>query len=345
MCRLGLDELVARLSFAHAREEFSCLLGARLLVVDIDDVQASLDQAEMVRAGHCMLQLACPTVALTPKPPPPELESFVDCCDVRVQWEAQLECLSVAAETNPIAALAMVQLLRMGEALSIGDGLVAESFVYSTLQGGPEFAAWLARHASTDAAADPGGPTVLVERNGQSLTLVLNRPARHNAYSAGMRDGLVAGLELALSDASISEIVLRANGPSFCSGGDLAEFATTPDPATAHAVRSTRSAARLLCECGERVRVELHGACIGAGIELAAFARRVVARADTFFELPEVSMGLVPGAGGSVSIASRIGRQRTAYMALSGARVDAETALGWGLIDEITKQGEPHDAI
>ena len=58
-------------------------------------------------------------------------------------------------------------------------------------------------------------------------------------------------------------------------------------------------------------------------------------RADSFFELPETGLGLVPGAGGTVSIPRRIGRQRTAWMALSGARLDASTALRWGLVDEV----------
>jgi enoyl-CoA hydratase/carnithine racemase len=61
----------------------------------------------------------------------------------------------------------------------------------------------------------------------------------------------------------------------------------------------------------------------------------VRASADAFFQLPEVSMGLVPGAGGTVSVPRRIGRQRAAWMALTGARVDAPTALTWGLIDAI----------
>jgi enoyl-CoA hydratase/carnithine racemase len=149
-----------------------------------------------------------------------------------------------------------------------------------------------------------------------------------------MRDALVAGLQIGAADPSL-RIVLSGEGPSFCSGGDLDEFGTLPDPATAHAIRSTRSAGRLLADLGGRVRVEVHGACVGAGIELPAFAARVVARADATFSLPEVSMGLVPGAGGTASIPRRIGRQRTALLALSGRPVDATTALRWGLVDEI----------
>jgi enoyl-CoA hydratase/carnithine racemase len=61
----------------------------------------------------------------------------------------------------------------------------------------------------------------------------------------------------------------------------------------------------------------------------------VSAAPDAFFELPELAMGLVPGAGGTASLPRRIGRQRTAWLALSGERIDARTALRWGLVDAI----------
>jgi len=81
----------------------------------------------------------------------------------------------------------------------------------------------------------------------------------------------------------------------------------------------TRSPARLLAAMTGRLRAEVHGACIGAGIELAAFAHHVIATPDAFFQLPEVGMGLIPGAGGTASLPRRIGRQRTAYLALTAA--------------------------
>jgi enoyl-CoA hydratase/carnithine racemase len=138
-----------------------------------------------------------------------------------------------------------------------------------------------------------------------------------------------------MADPAIREIVLRGAGPAFCSGGDLDEFGTLPDPASAHAIRSTRNAGRLLAACAGRLRAEVHGACVGAGIELPAFASRVVAREDSYFQLPELSLGLVPGAGGTVSIPRRIGRQRTAWLALTGRHLDVRSALAWGLVDEI----------
>jgi enoyl-CoA hydratase/carnithine racemase len=61
----------------------------------------------------------------------------------------------------------------------------------------------------------------------------------------------------------------------------------------------------------------------------------VVARPDFTATLPEVQLGLIPGAGGTVSITRRVGRHRTALLAFSGARIDATTALDWGLVDQV----------
>jgi enoyl-CoA hydratase/carnithine racemase len=68
---------------------------------------------------------------------------------------------------------------------------------------------------------------------------------------------------------------------------------------------------------------------------MPAFAKHLVATPDTFFHLPEISMGLIPGAGGCVSIPRRIGRQRMNYLAITGTKLSVETAINWGLIDEI----------
>ncbi len=86
---------------------------------------------------------------------------------------------------------------------------------------------------------------------------------------------------------------------------------------------------------GARTTAYVHGACVGSGIELAAFTARVVAAADTRIALPEIGLGLVPGAGGTVSLTRRIGRLRTAWLAFSGTTIDAATALEWGLVDDL----------
>ena len=170
---------------------------------------------------------------------------------------------------------------------------------------------------------------------GDVLTITLDRPAVHNAYDAATRDALVDALELLRLDPTLTSAHLRGAGRSFCSGGDLSEFGLLADPVTAHQVRAQRSAALAVARVADRLTVHLHGSCAGAGIELAAFAGRVTARAGTQIRLPEVAMGLIPGAGGTASLPPRIGRQRTAWLALTGAAVDAATAMRWGLADEL----------
>jgi enoyl-CoA hydratase/carnithine racemase len=302
--------------------------------VDLGD-GPDLSESELAALRERLAQLPCPTLGWPDRGLRGAAAALAPQLDVLVEQPGELAPLLERIARNPQAAAAAVQLLRLSERSSVHDALVAESLVYSTLQSGPEFRAWLAaRRPPRERPRNPE-PAVQVERCGTRLELWFNRPEKRNAFSAEMRDALVEGLQVAAADPSLVEIVLRGRGPDFCSGGDLDEFGTLPDPATAHWIRSTRNAGRLLASLAARVRVELHGACVGAGMELPAFAAHVSARRDAYFVLPEVALGLVPGAGGTASIPRRIGRQRTAWLALSGARIDAETALAWGLVDEL----------
>lgn len=82
----------------------------------------------------------------------------------------------------------------------------------------------------------------------------------------------------------------------------------------------------------------MHGAAVGAGMEIAAFGAHLEATPDAFFQLPEIRFGLIPGSGGCVSIPRRIGRMRTGYLALSARRLDARTACAWGLVDAVVER-------
>jgi enoyl-CoA hydratase/carnithine racemase len=167
------------------------------------------------------------------------------------------------------------------------------------------------------------------------LTITLNVPERHNAFSRWVRDGLVDAMDLVNADDTIRTVVLQGAGPSFCSGGDLDEFGSMTNPALAHLIRLDRSVAARLHRCRDRVTVELHGSCLGAGIEIASFAGRVRSQRGASIALPELSMGLIPGAGGTVGATRRIGRWRTAYLVLTGAAIGPDRALRWGLVDEV----------
>jgi hypothetical protein len=236
-------------------------------------------------------------------------------------------------------SVVLAQLLRMSLALDTDAALLAESLAYSTLQAGPAFATWLngRRGAGGEARIEPD-EVLIVERHDDRLVVTLHRPHVRNAVNNRLRDALVDALTLAAVDLSISSVELRGDGPAFSSGGDLDEFGTLPDPASAHLARSARSPARLLAAVGPRVTARVHGACVGAGIELVAFAGTVLASSGTRCQLPEVRLGLVPGSGGTVSIPRRIGRHRAAWMGLTASTVEADTARAWGLVDAIVPE-------
>jgi enoyl-CoA hydratase/carnithine racemase len=243
-------------------------------------------------------------------------------------------------DRSPQAAMAAALLVRGGDAASKDpwSGLVAESTTYSLLQAGPEFRQWLATRAPGTAAADTR-PRVRVERQEKMWEIVLTRPDRHNALDARMRDELHAALDEARSQPDVN-VVLRGEGPSFCSGGDLGEFGTAPGPVEAHAVRLGRSLALLVWELRDRIVVGIHGSCLGAGIELPAFAGRVVAADDARVGLPELDLGLVPGAGGTVSVPRRAGSGMLLDLLLSGGTIDAGAALAAGLVDEVVPRDQ-----
>ena len=256
-------------------------------------------------------------------------------CDVVIDGEGvELDAILETVEAAPRAATSLVLLLRQTGGCSVASGLIAESGVYSALQAGPEFARWRAANPSRP-RGDETGDVVRVGRVGDRLEIVLDRPQARNAFDTAMRDRLWEALSLAAADPGV-RVHLRGAGPDFCAGGDLDEFGSVPDPATGHLVRLGRHVGAAIDSLAGRVTVDLHGACIGSGIELPAFASRVRARDDTRIRLPELRMGLIPGAGGTVSITRRAGRHATAYLALTAATIDAATALAWGLVDEIT---------
>lgn len=249
--------------------------------------------------------------------------------------EATLHELTRAVQASPQASVALAQLLRASHAMSVPQALHAESLTYAVLQTSDTFQRWLAARQRGPVAPVPGERAVSAEMTGSLLRITLQRPERRNAVNVALRDQLTEALELLDLDASIDGAILAGAGPNFSAGGDLDEFGSTPSPAVGHHVRLIRSLPALMHRVRNRMRVHVHGACVGAGIELPAFANSVIAHPDATFRLPEVGFGLVPGAGGTVSVTRRCGRHRAAWLALTGATIDAEHALRWQLIDRI----------
>jgi len=249
-----------------------------------------------------------------------------------------IDAVAATIGSNPIAATTLALLLRESAGRSVAAGLIAESAAYSTLQAGPEFARWRAERPRRQ-RDDDDLPRVRTRRDGSHLEITLTRPDARNALDVAMRDALHDALLIAALDSEVARVDLAGDGPAFCAGGDLDEMGRRIDPASAHLIRLHRSPARLLSNLAPRTTAHLHGACAGSGIELPAFADRVLAAPDTAFSLPEIGLGLVPGAGGTVSLPARIGRHRTAWLALTGRTIDAPSAVAWGLADDIAMPG------
>ncbi|MFP8874376.1 MAG: hypothetical protein VCB42_07585, partial [Myxococcota bacterium] len=205
---LSLPEVVDCLASPYAPETFSSLSGSGVLVVDLpSDEGTPLPQERLESAARTLLELACPTVALSGSSLSPSAASLLAAFDVVLEGGLSLPALLERIHSNPLASLALVQLLRHNEQVDVHQGLVAESLVYSVLQSGPEFRSWIAGRPA-QSVPDEKDPAVMVERDGASLRLSLNRPTRHNAFGVALRDGLAEGLQLALSDSEIQEVVL-----------------------------------------------------------------------------------------------------------------------------------------
>jgi len=317
-------------------DQFSALGGTPVLVVDAANWNkpASPLQAVVVgidREGNLpSVDAQAFDVLLTTFDKAPKPWVSVD----PAQFDDMTQRLTEMVHANPVAATIGAQVLRLSSGLSLPEALQAESFAYSTLLGGAEFRRWqdaTKRGTSTPVPADP----VLVLRDGNRITLQLNDPDNRNAMSAAMRDALYEALANILDDPSKPDLILVGGGKCFSTGGPLPEFGTARDLAAAHVARSLHSCATALDALGERASVRLHGACIGSGIEVAAAAHRRIATPDAWFQLPELSMGLIPGAGGTATVARAIGRHRTMWMLLTAKRIGTAQALDWGLLHAV----------
>lgn len=318
--------------------------------IDLDRVRDGSAEADVHRAAQALGRPHVPLVGTATQPPEGPGVALAEALDLTlVQGEQEeslprtcvavrdvaeaVQQLSSATATRPLTVAALCQTLRLTAALPVAQGLVVESMAYSMLLASEEFAEW--REKTPRREPPHHVPSVLVNRNAAGLEVLLAHPARRNAYSREMRDGLVEALELVAWDSSIEWVRLAGQGPAFCSGGDLDEFGSVDDVATAHLIRLRQGAGVALEGVRDRVTVQLHGACIGAGVEIPAFAAHVIAAPCTTLRLPELAMGLIPGAGGTVSITRRIGRWRTAWLAISGTSIGPERARAWGLVDEV----------
>jgi enoyl-CoA hydratase len=328
---LTVSEAAALCRTPWGLEGYSPLQEHNYLLLNVTGAGSRDSDAQLQSLIDTLCLLPCPVIAVGEHASPALLKGV----DVVVGSLCDAAPLIKNIDDHPLAAMTLVQLLRHNADVTAQQGLLAESLAYASLQGSAVPGSVLKNAAVPTLAHPESESVVLVERREGELHVVLNRPHQRNAYSAEMRDALYEALLLLKMDVGMQRGIIRGEGSCFCIGGDLKEFGVVPNASIAHAIRSSRSVGKLMLELGPRLEFHLHRACIGAGIELPAFATRVIADSNTFVQLPEIKLGLLPGAGGTVSILRRIGRHRMAYLALSARRINAVTALEWGLIDEI----------
>ena len=177
------------------------------------------------------------------------------------------------------------------------------------------------------------------------LLVTLDRPEAANAMNTQMgRDlmDLFEGFQLALDD--LRCIVMTGRGKAFCAGGDLKERRGMTDEAwqAQHAVFERMLRAILACPLP--VIAAVNGAALGGGCELAAAADFVYAATNARFALTEVTLGIMPGAGGTQTLPRAVGMRRAKEIILTGEPFGADEAERWGLVNKVVTPAELMDA-
>lgn len=172
----------------------------------------------------------------------------------------------------------------------------------------------------------------------------LNRPHRHNAITDALFDEMCTTIRAHLSDPSVRCLLIRGEGPSFCSGRDKAELGKRAEGVDDFTFIREHQQIRLeVLESTKPVVAAVQGAALGGGFEIALSADMRVIADDALIGLPEVGLGLVPDTGGTQLLPALVGPARAKYLVLSGARIDARTAYAWGLAEEVVPVDELHD--
>jgi 2-(1,2-epoxy-1,2-dihydrophenyl)acetyl-CoA isomerase len=181
--------------------------------------------------------------------------------------------------------------------------------------------------------------TVNLYRRGAGATLELNRPERLNAWSDQFSRDLLAAIKAAEDDPAIRALVVTGAGRAFSSGADLKEAAERAGSGKIDVYeRLTKRYHPIITRLRlmpKPVVAAVNGPAAGIGLSLALACDLVVAAESAFFQLAFVNIGLVPDGGSSLFVPARVGFTRAAELAMLGERLDARTALDWGLINRV----------
>ena len=182
---------------------------------------------------------------------------------------------------------------------------------------------------------------LLVEEDGDTLWLTMNRPAKRNALSMALSDDLVRAFERARDNEDVKFVVLRGVGGHFCAGDDISEM---PQWGNANQVmrrvRYYQHMANTLQELDKITVAAVEGMAVGGGLELTMACDFVIAAEDARWGMPEVDVGITPGWGGTTRMARLIGRRLTKEINLLGALHGASRAVAAGLWNRTVPAGD-----
>ena len=171
---------------------------------------------------------------------------------------------------------------------------------------------------------------------GDIAVLTLNSPPV-NALSAAVRDGLAQGVGQAVADPAVKAVVLICDGRTFIAGADITEFGGAMKGASLFEVQTA------IEDCSKPVIAAIHGTALGGGLEVALTCHYRVAVPSARCGLPEVNLGLPPGAGGTQRLPRIVGAQKAMEMMTTGQHVPAKQCLAMGLVDELVEEGRLRD--
>ena len=169
--------------------------------------------------------------------------------------------------------------------------------------------------------------------DGDVAVLTINSPPV-NALSAAVRDGLRDGMRQAAADPAAKAIVLICAGRTFIAGADISEFGKPPKGATLSELQGAIEGSP------KPVIAAIHGTALGGGLEVALFCHYRVAVPSAKLGLPEIKLGLLPGAGGTQRLPRLIGPEAALEVILSGNPFGAKQALAWGVVDALVEEGK-----
>ncbi len=173
--------------------------------------------------------------------------------------------------------------------------------------------------------------------DGEVATVTINSPPV-NALSQSVRDGLKRGVEAAVANGAAKAIVIICAGRTFIAGADITEFGKPPAPPYLPDVLD------LIESASKPVVAALHGTALGGGFEVALTAHYRIAVPSAKCGLPEIKLGLIPGAGGTQRLPRLVGVEKALDIILSGTPFGAREAKEWGVIDELAEERELHES-